>query len=179
MIKNIEKFSDHLVSLYKNNSHEGWRWFEPYLTYANSKLPEALFYSYLSTGKGEYLHVAQESLSFLISKTFNKNIFTPIGQNGWYIEGQERAYFDQQPIDAAYTVQTLLLAYKITGNKRYKRLALNSFLWFLGKNSLNQIIYNEKSGGCYDGVGQQAINLNQGAESTLSYLIARLSLSNL
>lgn len=179
LVNNVVKYADHLKGIYRTNSNKDWRWFEPYLTYANSKLPESMFYAYLATGDKSYLHIAQESLSFLISKTFNKSMFTPIGQRGWYVKGSERAYFDQQPIDAAYTVQTLLLAYKITGAKRYRKLALNSFLWFLGKNSLKQVIYNERSGGCHDGVGENSINLNQGAEATLSYLIARLSLAEL
>lgn len=179
LVDNIVKYADHLKSIYRHNSHQGWRWFEPYLTYANSKLSEAMFYAYLATEDKSYLHIAQESLSFLISKTFSKSMFSPIGQRGWYMKGSKKALFDQQPIDAAYTVQTLLLAHKITGARRYKKLALNTFLWFLGKNSLNQVIYNERSGGCHDGVGESSINLNQGAESTLSYLIARLSLTDL
>jgi uncharacterized protein YyaL (SSP411 family) len=178
VIKNIRKFADYLVSLYETNAHSGWGWFEPFLTYANSKIPEALFYSYLSTGDVKYLTAAKKSFDFLISKTFKNNIFMPIGQRGWYFEGGERAYYDQQPIDVAYTVQTLLLAYSITKESRYKKLALNSFLWFLGKNTLNQVVYNDESGSCYDGVGEKAVNLNQGAEATLSYLIARLSLAS-
>jgi len=76
-------------------------------------------------------------------------------------------------------VETLILAYQITGYERYKKNAIDSFQWFLGKNMLKQVVYNEQTGGCHDGVGETSINLNQGAESTLSYLIARLSLEKL
>lgn len=174
---NVRTFANHLISLFETNGKPGWQWFEPYLTYANSKLPEALLYAHLVTKKQEYRDIGLRSLRFLISKTFEKEMFIPIGQRGWYVKDNERAIYDQQPIDAAYTVQTLLLAFAITKNERYRRYAVNAFLWFLGKNSLNQVIYNEKTGGCHDGIGEGSINLNQGAESTLSYLIARLSLA--
>jgi hypothetical protein len=179
ILNNINRFGGLLVGLYKNNAHPGWTWYEPYLAYANSKLPEALLYAYELTNNKEYLKIAKESLDFLVSKTFKKGMFIPIGQRGWYFKGDQRAYHDQQPIDAAYTLQTLLVAYKVIKEEKYKDLAFNSFLWFLGKNSLNQVIYNEKTGGCYDGVGETTININQGAESTLSYLLARLSLQSL
>ena len=174
--KNIKKLADVLVSHYKHNAHKDWQWFEPYLTYSNSKLPEALFYAYQATQESEYLEIASQSLDFLISKTFNKETFVPIGQKGWYAKDKERAYFDQQPIEAGYTVQTLIEAYKLTQNEKYRDDALNAFKWFLGNNMLEQTIYNESTGGCHDGLGESAINLNQGAEATISYLLARLTL---
>ena len=174
--KNIKKLADVLVSHYKHNAHKDWQWFEPYLTYSNSKLPEALFYAYQATQESEYLEIASQSLDFLISKTFNKETFVPIGQKGWYAKDKERAYFDQQPIEAGYTVQTLIEAYKLTQNEKYKDDALNAFKWFLGNNMLEQTIYNDSTGGCHDGLGERAINLNQGAEATISYLLARLTL---
>ena len=174
--ENIKKLADFLVSLYKTTATPDWLWFEKYLTYSNSKLPEALFYAYKATKNKDYLRIAEESLNFLIEKTFDKDIFIPIGQKGWYFKDKERAYFDQQPIEAGYSVQTLITAYEITGNFKYKILALDAFQWFLGKNMLNQTVYNESTGGTHDGLGESSINLNQGAESTVSYLIARLSL---
>ncbi|MFH1425463.1 MAG: glycosyltransferase [archaeon] len=175
----ILRLSNKLCELYKNNSKEEWKWFESSLTYGNSKLSEALFYSYLATKEKKYLDIAEESLNFLISKTFPDNIFIPIGQRGWFPMGGTRAYHDQQPIEAAYTIQALLLANKITGKNIYRKLALQSFQWFLGKNSLNQVIYNENTGGCHDGLGEKSINLNQGAESTISYLLARLAIAEI
>ena len=177
-LKTIKKLSDYLLSLYESNSNEKWQWFEKYLTYANSKLPEALFCTFSITKEEKYLNVAIKSLNFLISKTFEKGMFVPIGQRGWHYEGKERAYFDQQPIEAAYMVQTLLKAYKTTNDPKYKKYSLISFNWFLGKNSLNQVLYDEMTGGCYDGLGENTINLNQGAESTVSFLLARLSFDN-
>lgn len=176
IIKNVKRLADYLVTCYKSSSNKDWKWFEPYLTYSNSKLSEALFYAYDMTKEKHYLEFAEESLNFLISKTFEGEIFVPIGQKGWYVKDKEKSKFDQQPVDAGNTVQTLITAYKITKNKKYEKYAMDSFQWFLGKNVLNQIIYNESTGGCHDGIGENSININQGSESTLSYLIARLSL---
>ncbi len=179
IVKTIKKFADHLVEMYKENSTQDWKWFESALTYSNSKLPEALFYSYVSTQDSKYLALAETTLDFLMSKTFEGGVFVPIGQNGWYKRGGPRSYFDQQPLDVSSMVQTLALAYKLTKNPEYEKNSLKAFHWFLGKNTLNQVVYNEKTGGCYDGLDQKDLNLNQGAESTLAYLSARLSLDEL
>ncbi|NVM01573.1 MAG: glycosyltransferase [Candidatus Helarchaeota archaeon] len=171
----IKKLSNYLISLYFKCSYEEWNWFEKNLTYSNSKLPEALFYSYKITGEEKYLKIAIDSLNFLISITFKDDLFSPVGQNGWYIKDGHKTFFDQQPVDTSSMVQTLILAYKITKEKKYMKFAILAFEWFLGKNSLNQVIYDETTGGCYDGLGEFSINLNQGAESSVTYLLARLA----
>jgi len=175
----ISKKADYLISLYKSSSNPSWKWFEPYMTYANAKIPEALLYSYLATGKRDYLDIGLETLEFLISKTFSGDLFVPVGQRGWYMQNGQKAEYDQQPIEASYMVQTLILAYKISRDEKYKKYALETFQWFVGKNSLNQVVYDSTTGGCFDGIGKSAINLNQGAESTISYLLARLFLMDL
>lgn len=175
-MKKIKEMADFLVFIYSDNFSENWNWFEPYLTYDNGILPEALFHAYISTQNKKYLEVAILSLNFLIEKHFKNNIFVPIGQRGWYIKDGKRSYYDQQPLEATSMILALLAADKIIPNRKYKKYARNAFQWFFGKNTLNQNIYNETTGGCHDGLGQQTINLNQGAESTISYLIARLSL---
>ncbi|MBN2422880.1 glycosyltransferase [Candidatus Woesearchaeota archaeon] len=172
----IRELTEHLVSIYNDQSCDNWQWFEEYLTYSNSKLPEALFYSYLATQDEKYLRIAISSLDFLSSITFKDGIFAPIGHRGWYFKNGKRAYFDQQPVDTSTMVQTLILAAEVTKQEEYIEKANSAFHWFLGKNSINQIIYDESTGGCYDGLGKFSINLNQGAESTISYLIARLCL---
>jgi glycosyltransferase involved in cell wall biosynthesis len=175
----MKKFSDRILDLYKHNSSQDWQWFESELTYANSKICEALLLSHMATQKPEYLNVSLKTLNFLIEKTFEDNIFIPIGQDGWYKKGSKRAYYDQQPIDVSSMVQTLVLANKLTQNSSYSTKALSAFNWFLGKNSLKQVVYNESSGGCCDGLDRSGINQNQGAESTLAYLSARLTIEEL
>jgi len=172
----IRELADYLTSLYENQSSDDWQWFEECLTYSNSKLPESLFYAYLATNDKKYLEIAESTLEFLISITFIDGKFAPIGQNGWYFRDGKRAHFDQQPVDTGSMVHTLVLANKITKKRKYWENAVTAFKWFLGENSLNQVIYDESTGGCHDGLGKSSINLNQGAESTISYLMARLSL---
>lgn len=175
-INKIKKLADHLVSSYKTNSSDKWKWFEEKLTYSNSKLPESLFYAYLATKNKKYFKIAESSLDFLSSATIENNMFIPIGNKGWYSKNGQKAYFDQQPVDAASMVQTLVLANKITKKEQYIKDAHKVFQWFLGNNSLNQMVYDESTGGCRDGVNESSINFNQGAESTVSYLMARLNL---
>ncbi len=175
-IQLIRGLADHLVSIYGDNFTKEWKWFEDYITYANSKISESLLYAYQATEDKKYLEVAESSLEFLISMTFREDMFSPIGHDGWYKRNGRRAHYDQQPIEAGSMVQTLALAHEITQKKSYKKRGYQAFHWFLGHNHLNQVIYNEKTGGCHDGLGRHSINLNQGAESTLLYLLARLSL---
>lgn len=176
IIDKIKTLADSLIGSYKANSSQNWKWFEPKLTYSNGKLPEALFLAYLTTKNEEYLTVAEESLNFLSNVLVIDGKLVPIGNKGWYYQGGKREVYDQQPIDASSMVQTYLLAHKTTKKKGYYSNAILSFNWFLGKNSLNQMMYDETTGGCFDGLSVNSINLNQGAESTISYLLARLSL---
>lgn len=176
LLKTFNKMADAQVAQYQEFASEDWHWFEDQLTYSNSKLAESLFYAYDLTKNATYLDVAKKTLKFLKQITFEKDHYMPIGQNGWYFRNKKRAYFDQQPEETSTMVETKVVAYKTTGDKQYLKDALRVFNWFLGKNHLGQMVYDEATGGCYDGVGQYAINLNQGAESTISYLLARLAL---
>lgn len=175
-IEKIKKLADSLLDLYKKESSKDWQWFESKITYSSSKLPEALFLAYDLTKEKKYLDVAEKTLAFLSKIVFVNGQLVPIGQNGWYNRRGKRAFFDQQPVDASCMVQTYLVAYKITGNKNYYKKAVLAFNWFLGKNCLKQMVYDEVTGGCYDGLSRNALNLNRGAESTISYLMARLML---
>ena len=172
----IRKLADSLVELYEKQSFDDWPWFEKYLTYSNSKLPESLFLVYELTKDERYLKVAEKTFRFLSDILFTDGQLAPVGQGGWYDRNGERAFFDQQPIDASAMVQTCLTAYSVTKNKEHYKKAVLAFNWFLGKNYLKQMMYDESNGGCYDGLSENSINLNQGAESTISYLIARLML---
>ena len=171
----FRSFADQLAGLYEDNASPDWPWFESGLTYSNSRLPEALFYAYDLLKNKKYLKIAKSSLAFLESITLGPNYYMPIGQKGWYYKNRQRSYFDQQPEDTAAIVQTEIAAYKITKNRAHLLNGLKAFRWFLGENYLNLMVYNEATGGCHDGLEQYGLNLNQGAESTISYLMARLS----
>lgn len=171
----IREFANILLVKYKEHSTEDWFWFEDILTYSNGLVPQALVLAHIATGKKEFLKVAKEAGNFLIKNTFHDGLCVPIGQKGWLRKGKEKQYFDQQPEEVTSLVEMLKALYKVTGRKKYRRLMKKSFGWFLGENTLEQLVCDFGSGGCYDGVGEKEINLNQGAESTISYLIARLT----
>lgn len=174
-IRIIEKLANRMVQMYKHESSENWNWFESYLTYANSILPEALLYAWLVTGNKTYKEIAISSLKFLLSKTFNENGIEVISNKNWLQKGADLSEYGEQPIDVAYTIMALSKFYDIVHDEQYRLKMEVAFNWFQGKNRLNQVIYNPCTGGCYDGLEEHNVNLNQGAESTVSYLMARLT----
>ncbi|MEO9966659.1 MAG: glycosyltransferase [Reichenbachiella sp.] len=163
-----------LQDKYFTVSDSKWKWFEEYLTYANSVLPEAMLYAYLATKRTCYKETAITSFDFLLYHLFKAGSIRVISNRGWLQKGSIPNRYGEQPIELSYTIQALDLFYQVFNNKSYlKRLEI-AFNWFLGNNHLNQIIYNPLTGGCCDGLEKDGINLNQGAESTVCYLIARL-----
>ena len=171
----IKTFANRLVQMYRHESEKGWEWFESYLTYGNSILPEALLCAYLETGDDTYKEVAKSSFDFLLSVIFHTGNIKVVSNNGWYMKGKNHNKFGEQPIDVAYTILALNRFYDTFKDAGYLVKMETAFNWFLGKNHLNQIIYNPCTGGCYDGLEENHVNLNQGAESTVSYLLARLT----
>ena len=171
----VEVFANRLMELYKKESTLIWKWYESYMTYANSILPEAMLYAWLITGKESYKEIAVTSFDFLLSLIFNKNGIEVISNKGWLQKGQEAGQFGEQPIDVAYTIMTLSKFYDVLSDEDYRNKMEIAFNWFLGNNRLHQIVYNPCTGGCYDGLEETHVNLNQGAESTISYLMARLT----
>ncbi|MEK6957905.1 MAG: glycosyltransferase [archaeon] len=168
---------DSLVSKFHENSDDEWQWFEKYLTYGNSVIPESLFEAAPQNGLETAMEVAKKSLNFLTKTLFINNKFVPIGQEAWYLKGEERSVYDQQPIEAGTTTTAYLKAFEKTGDESYRKKAREAFDWFLGQNSANQVVYDEATGGCFDGITRTGVNANEGAESTISYLLARLSIS--
>ena len=171
----VRTLANRLVQMFKHESNEKWQWFEGYLTYANSILPEAMLYAWLLTGETIYKEIALSSFSFLLSKIFNENGIEVITNKNWLQRGQIAGHFGEQPIDVAYTIMTLSKFYDVFDDEDYLINMETAFNWFLGNNRLHQIIYNPCTGGCYDGLEETHVNLNQGAESTVSYLMARLT----
>jgi hypothetical protein len=177
----IHVFAKRLVEMYRQESSGNWDWFEGSLTYANSVLPEAMLCAWLLTSDKEYKDIAVSSLNFLLSKTFNEKGINVISNKKWLMKGGEAEHPSpggEQPIDVAYTILTLSKFYRVFGDSDYKAKMDRAFDWFLGYNRLGNIVYNPCTGGCYDGLEEFQVNLNQGAESTLSYLIARLTIED-
>jgi glycosyltransferase involved in cell wall biosynthesis len=174
--KLITSMASDLVSRYRNVADKKWKWFEEYLTYANSVIPEALLCAHLSTGIVMFKTIAKTSFDFLLGIIFQGDEIKVVSNQGWLKKGKTPHNYGEQPIDVAYTVLALDRFYKVCQQEDYSTKMESGFNWFLGKNHLRQIIYNPITGGCYDGLEENHINLNQGAESTVSYLMARLAM---
>ncbi|MGV8813540.1 MAG: glycosyltransferase [Gelidibacter sp.] len=169
-----EKLVQKLLRYYEVTSDQDWNWYEDYLTYANSVLPEAMMYAYLILGNKKYKEIAEVTFDFLLSQYFMKGKIQVIPNKGWFHKRNERTFFGEQPIEVAYTMFTLELFYQVTQKIKYKEQLQIAFSWFLGNNHLTQIMYNPVNGGSYDGLEKESININQGAESTVCFLLARL-----
>jgi glycosyltransferase involved in cell wall biosynthesis len=177
----LQILASRLVQMYKHEKTTDWHWFEGYLTYGNSSLSEAMLCAYLSTNENIYKEIAIESFNFLLSKIFVEGKIKVISNLGWHLKDKMDTTPNggEQPIDVAYTIMALEKFYSVFNLCNYKEKAIIAFNWFLGNNHLHQIMYNPCTGGCYDGLEAHNVNLNQGAESTLSYLMARLAINNI
>ena len=174
--RQLTKAADKLIALYEKNNHPDWRWFEDKLTYDNAVLPCALFVAGLALGDKKYFDVAKKSSEFLLENTFGGDHFSFVGCKGWYEYGGTKAEFDQQPIEAASTIIMLRAAYDATGNSRFLTLQRKTFDWFLGENDLNIPLYDFRTKGCNDALTPGGVNVNQGAESTLCFLLSLLAI---
>jgi hypothetical protein len=135
-----------------------------------------MLYAWLLTGDSAYKEIANSSFTFLLSQIFNENGIEVISNKKWLQKGQVAGHFGEQPIDVAYTIMTLSKFFDVFHDDTHKQKLETAFNWFLGNNRLHHIIYNPCTGGCYDGLEETHVNLNQGAESTVSYLMARLTM---
>lgn len=179
LLELIESFANSLATALTTNSDDKWHWFENHLGYNNALLAESLLIAGSCLKNESYSNLGKSSLQFLIDETFSTNMYLPIGHSHWYHRNGERSYFDQQPEDPASMILALTTAYKTTGLVSYKNLANKCFSWFLGNNSLHESLYDYESGGCYDGLHPDRVNLNQGAESLISYLLSRLAITEI
>jgi hypothetical protein len=172
-----DELAGRLLTLYQNNRSEKWRWYEKTLSYCNGALPHALLTCGRSIPDSTMADAGLESLNWLADlQRSSTGHFVPIGSNGFYPEGGERARFDQQPVEAQTMISACLEAFKITGNKFWNKEARRAFEWFLGRNDLNLSLYDPTTGGCRDGLHSDRLNENQGAESTLAFLQSLLEL---
>lgn len=170
----IVLLADRLTRYYRQHASPGWCWFEASLTYDNGVLPESLLYAYRTVGGEQYKEVAKESFDFLLNRIFSEGYIRVVSNDGWLLKGVKSQRYGEQPIDVSSSVIVLSTFYDVFRNPAYLAQRTNAFNWFLGKNHLHQIIYNSATGGCYDGLEEYNVNLNQGAESTVCYLLARL-----
>jgi glycosyltransferase involved in cell wall biosynthesis len=164
--------TERLLQWYQGESTEGWHWFEQTLTYDNALLPLALFRSYGVTGERTSLRVARESIEFLEELCFRQGHLVLVGNAGWHARGGTMPSADEQATDAAAFVLAFRGAYVATGDRHYLQRMRASFAWFLGANRLGLPLYNFATAGCHDGLGALEVNRNEGAESTVSFLMS-------
>jgi glycosyltransferase involved in cell wall biosynthesis len=173
-----DALANRLFDLYRTNNYGGWHWFEGVLAYSNARLPQALLRSGLRSANQKMISASLEALDWLatIQRCEVKGHFVPIGSQGFYSKKTEKARFDQQPVEACAAVSAYLQAYRATGLGKWRDEAWSAFNWFLGGNDLQIALYDPATGGCRDGLHPDRVNENQGAESTLSFLMALLEM---
>jgi len=162
-----------LLELFQANSSKEWQWFEPVATYDNAKLSHAMILSGHWTSRGEVFQAGLQSLRWLVEMQRAKaGHFAPIGSNGFWKRGGERARFDQQPVEAYATISACLEAFSLTHDEYWKRASRRCFEWFLGRNDLGESLYDSSTGGCRDALHQDRVSQNQGAESSLAFYLS-------
>jgi glycosyltransferase involved in cell wall biosynthesis len=176
-----DELANRLLDSYRAIHSTGWNWFEDGLAYSNARLPQALIRAGMRGNNDEMISAGLEALDWLgtIQRCEIKGHFVPVGSHGFYSRKTEKARFDQQPVEACAVVSACLQAYRATGESRWRKEAWSTFNWFLGDNDLQIALYDHTSGGCRDGLHPDRANENQGAESTLSFLMALLEMRRL
>ena len=175
MTERLRNMAFKLIKHYSENESPDWKWFESLLAYDNGILPLALLHSAEILHDEKITEVALESMNFLTKHTLSDNYLSIIGNEKWYKKAGERSVFAQQPIDAMAMVLMYHQAFHITRDKEYLNKLYTSFLWFLGENDLRMSLYDFETKGCCDGFECYGVNRNQGAESSLAYLISHLT----
>ena len=174
-----EVLAERLFNQFKKNGTDDWPWLESALNYANGKLPHALLLSGQWMQRSDMIDMGLQSLKWLLSIQTKEDHFVPIGNNGWYENGGPKARFDQQPIESNAMIEACVEAFNVTRDKTWIDSAVMCFNWFLGNNDLNLPLYDPKNGGCRDGLMADGINQNEGAESSLAWLLSLMTLQKL
>ena len=175
MTERLRNFAHTLIKHYEDNSTGDWKWFEPLLAYDNGILPLALLHSAEILNDDKITRTALDTMNFLTGITLKDGYLSIIGNKEWYKKDGERSMFAQQPIDALAMVLMYHQAFHLTKNKEYLNKLYTSFMWFLGENDLRMSLYDFETKGCCDGFENYGVNRNQGAESSLAYLISHLT----
>lgn len=169
--------AQHLFEAWQRAASDDWPWWEDVVTYDNAKLPHAMMLAGRTLDRPEMIEPACRALTWLLDvQTAEDGHLSIIGNDGWLRRDGHRARFDQQPLEAYALVHACLLAARTTGESAWLEHAWRCFEWFRGDNDLGVPLYHEDTGGCQDGLLPDGANMNQGAESTLAYLLSVLEL---
>ena len=174
--KPLQHLAGTLAAAYDAERRTGWEWFDDHLTYDNARLPEAMLRASHALGDERLRAIGLEALTFYEHVTLLEERFVPIGSNGWYWRGRERAFFAQQPLEATAMIDAELAAFDATGDRRHLQNAYVALEWFLGRNTVGAVLAHP-SGGGRDGLEEHGASSNMGAESTLAYLAAAYAMA--
>ncbi len=174
MTERLRNFAYKLIKHYKENSSSEWKWFEPLLAYDNGILPLALLHSAKRLNDEKITEIALETMNFLTEITLKDGYLSIIGNEKWYQKEGDRSVFAQQPVDALAMVLMYHQAFHLTRDKEYLTKLFSCFMWFMGENDLRMNLFDFETQGCCDGFERYGVNRNQGAESSLAYLISHL-----
>jgi hypothetical protein len=174
-----EAIANKLFTLFPDYASRSWPWLERALNYANGKLPHALLLSGQWMQRSDMIETGLRTLEWLLDIQTVDNHFAPVGNHGWYEKDGLRARFDQQPIEANSMIEACVEAFNLTREKKWIDRAVMCFNWYLGHNDLNMSLYDPKTGGCRDGLMADGINQNEGAESTIEWLLSLMTLQKL
>lgn len=163
-----------IADAYDAHAGEGWAWCEDVMTYDNARLPEALLRAGIALDDERYRRTGLAMLEFYVSVVVENGMFRPVGNDGWYPRGGEKATHGQQPLEAAALVDAAFVALDLTGEERWRRIAEIGYAWFLGHNSAGMPLATD-DGGCCDGIDVSGCNANMGAESTVAYLMSAIA----
>ncbi|MGS2738202.1 glycosyltransferase family 4 protein [Sinomicrobium sp. M5D2P17] len=175
MTERLRNLTGKLTSEYSRHGTTDWRWFEHLLAYDNGILPLALLHASQLLNDTNVTEIALQSMNFLTTHTIKDGCLSIIGNKDWYAKDGKRSLFAQQPIDAMAMVLMYHRAFLCTDDKEFLNLLFISFMWFLGENDLRMSLYDFETKGCCDGFESYGVNRNQGAESSLAYLISHLT----
>src|SRR5436190_2571242 len=164
-----------LVNRYKQNKTENWYWFEELLAYDNAILPLSLLHAAGILNDEDIRITAVESMHFLSDITLKDGYLSLVGNENWYVKNGASSMYAQQPLDAMAMVLMFHEAFHLTKDKTYLNKLYSSFMWFLGENDMRMCLYDFETKGCCDGLESYGVNRNQGAESTLAYLVSHLT----
>ena len=170
-----ERLGGRMVRAFYRWSDDGWKWFEPRLTYCNACLPHGLVAAWQVTGRRRFIEVARMAADFAWAHLWDGRVMHVVGNRGWWERGGQPARYDQQPVDAGAAAELAAALYSATGDHRYLRRACLALEWFYGRNAAGVPMHDEVTGGCRDGLGPDGPNPNQGAEATLAHLMARMA----
>jgi glycosyltransferase involved in cell wall biosynthesis len=177
----LQALGDRLSKRFMQYATESWNWHEDHLTYDNARLPQALMACGRATRNDDMVSLGIGVLEWLRDVQTNPSggWFEPVGNQGWFPKSGSKAQYDQQPLEAAAMIGACIEAYECTQGEEWIQLATTCFDWYSGRNDRQSKLYDHASGGCRDGLQQDGVNENQGAESTLSYILSLLALYNL